>query len=197
MVGPLAMDAATVAIYEDNALEWVARRGEATNGLGVSFRGRVGDGLIADLGCGPGRYLSEIGGPVVGVDATAAMLDLAGAKGHPLVRGDLEALPFADGVLAGAFACHSYLHLPKARMGDALTEAFRVLRPGGRLLVTLIEGSYEGHERPGDDFGGRFFACWGTSELGALLSSRGFSEIRSDRVELPRGGVDLVTNARR
>jgi len=171
VVGPLAMDAATVAIYEDNALEWVARRGEATNGLGVSFRGRVGDGLVADLGCGPGRYLSEIGGPVVGVDATAAMLDLAGAKGHPLVRGDLEALPFADGVLAGAFACHSYLHLPKARMGDALTEAFRVLRPGGRLLVTLIEGSYEGHERPGDDFGGRFFACWGTSELGALLSS--------------------------
>ena len=64
------MDAATIVIYEDNALEWVARRGEATNGLGVRFRRRVGDGLIADLGCGPGRYLNEIGGPVVGIDAT-------------------------------------------------------------------------------------------------------------------------------
>ncbi len=37
--------------------------------------------------------------------------------------GDLESLPFLDGSLAGAFARHSYLHVPKERVGYALAES--------------------------------------------------------------------------
>jgi len=191
------MDAATLAVYEHSALEWSERRGRAEDGLGQLFRDRAGSGTVADLGCGAGRYLEQLGEAVVGVDATAAMLSLARARGHPLVRADLESLPFADGALAGAFARHSYLHLPKARFAGALAEVRRVLRPGALLLVTLLEGTYEGHDLPGDDFPGRYFACWTGEELTATLAGTGFAQIHVEEVERRHGRRDLLATARR
>src|SRR2546427_6164314 len=114
------MDPATVALYERHASEWSQRRGNATDGLGRRFRDQVGTGLIVDLGCGSGRYLPEIGPPLVGAGVTAALLCLARTQGFPLVRCYIEALPFADRGLAGAFAHHPYLHLVKVRIAPAL-----------------------------------------------------------------------------
>jgi SAM-dependent methyltransferase len=144
------VDEATVAIYERRAAEWSERRGDAADDLGVRFRERTGGGLVADLGCGSGRYLEQIGRPVVGVDVTARMLALASGRRYPLVQADLERLPFGDGVLDGAFGRHSYLHLPPERLTAALAEASRVRRPGGLLMITLIEGTYAGYALPGD-----------------------------------------------
>lgn len=190
------MDAETVAVYEHRATEWLARRGEAPDGLGLELRRRLGQGPVADLGCGVGRYLAELGRPVVGVDAAAAMLELARRRDRPLVRADLERLPFADGVLAGAFARHSYLHLPKDRLGAALADLRRALVPGGLVLLTLIEGTYEGRHLRGDDFGGRFFACFGADELAGILTGVGFVEVEVAPLHT-RARRDLVATARR
>jgi Methyltransferase domain len=46
-------------------------------------------------------------------------------------------LPFAEGAFAGAFAKHSYLHVPKARIAGAFAELRRVLVPGGLVLLAL------------------------------------------------------------
>lgn len=54
--GPV--DAGTARIYDKVAPEWQRSRGEAADGLGRRFRELAGEGLVADLGCGPGRYLS-------------------------------------------------------------------------------------------------------------------------------------------
>jgi SAM-dependent methyltransferase len=132
---------------------------------------------------------------MVGADVTAAMLCLARTQGFPLVRCDIEALPFADGVLAGAFARHSYLHLVKDRVALALADLRRALRPGGLLLITLIEGDYQGHDLPGDDFPGRLFTCWTAAELTAVLVEAGFVDIHVDHVERRYGGPDLHATA--
>jgi SAM-dependent methyltransferase len=191
------VDAATVAVYERRAQEWIERRGEATDGLGRQFADRVGDGPIVDLGCGAGRYLAELGPSVVGMDATGAMLELARRRDRPLVRGDLAALPFATASLAGAFARHSYLHLPKHRLAAALSDVHRALRDGGLLLMTLIEGTYEGHRLPGDDFEGRYFACWSADELVGILESVGFTGFDVAPMERRHGQRDLLATARR
>jgi SAM-dependent methyltransferase len=191
------VDAATVAVYEDRAHEWVVRRGEATDGLGRRFADQVGSGPIVDLGCGPGRYLRELGDSAVGLDATAAMVTLARRRGRPLVRADLAALPLATGSVAGAFARHSYLHLPKQRLPAALGDLRRALREGGLLLFSMIEGSYEGHQLPGDDFQGRFFACWSAEELVGVLQSVGFDAIDVSPIERRDGSRDLLATARR
>ncbi len=169
-----AMDAPTVEIYERHAHAWIARRGEATDGLGRRFRELVGPGPVVDLGCGAGRYVAEIGPPLVAMDASRSMLDLARRSARELVNGDLEALPFATGILAGGFARNSYLHLPKDRLQGALGELRRVLRPGGLAFMTMIEGGYEGRDLPGDDFSGRYFSLWEAGELHQLLARVGF-----------------------
>lgn len=191
------MDARTVTVYEEAASEWLRRRGGQGDGLGRRFRDLIGPGPVVDLGCGVGRYLGELGEGAAGLDATMGMLMLARQAGRPLVRGDLEALPLATGSLAGVFARHSFLHLPKDRLPGALAEARRVLRQGGTLLATMLEGGYEGYALPDDDFPGRYFACWEASELRQCLRRVGFGHVEVSPLERPRGRPDLIATARR
>src|SRR5215469_13773980 len=107
-----------------------------------------------DVGCGTGcwvRRYEERGFPVVGVDATIGMLQIARARRTrpPLVVGLAENLPFADAV----FDCVSDItvvqHFPYELQSRALQEMIRVLKPGGRLiLMELICG---GDSHNGDD----------------------------------------------
>ena len=190
------MDKATLAVYEEVAADWQKSRGGVNDDLGRLCRQQAGDGPVIDLGCGPGRYLDQIASPVFGLDMSASMLDLARGEGHPLVRANLEALPFCDNAFVGAFARHSYLHLSQARAGRALTELRRVLRPGGHVVLSLIEGTYEGHHLPGDDFPGRYYAFWTGPDLEAALVSAGFTDVEITRAQRRKGGMDLLARAR-
>lgn len=189
------MHAPTATIYDGIAPAWLASRGEATDDLGRRFREQVGEGLVADLGCGPGRYLTQLGNPVLAVDVSRPMLSLVARYGHPRAQADLESLPFAEGVFDGAFARHSYLHLPKASALGAFAELRRVLAPGGLVLLSLVEGEYEGDALPEDDFPGRYFAFWRQSDLGAALLAAGFAEVKVERASCPKGEADLVATA--
>ena len=190
------MDKATLAVYEEVAADWQKSRGPVNDDLGRLCRAQAGDGLVIDLGCGPGRYLGQIAAPVIGLDVSASMLDLARGEGHPLARADLEALPFCDNAFTGAFARHSYLHLSQARAGAALAELRRVLRPGGHVLLSLIEGTYEGHDLPGDDFPGRYYAFWTGPDLESALASARFTDVEVTRAPRRKGGMDLLATAR-
>ncbi|MDA8301282.1 MAG: class I SAM-dependent methyltransferase [Actinomycetota bacterium] len=193
------VDAQTAEIYDAIAPDWAATRGEAPDGLGRHFRQLAGSGLVADLGCGPGRYLAQISAPVVGVDVSLEMLFQARRRpgGYPLVRGDLESLPFSDGSLASAFARHSYLHVPKERVGYALAELSRTLRRGGLLMLSLIEGTHDGRDLPGDDFPSRYFGFWTAGELGPALAGSGFTDINIEQAPRQHGEGDLLVTARR
>jgi trans-aconitate methyltransferase len=56
--------APTAAIYDGIAPAWKASRGEPRDDLGRRFRGQAAEGLVVDLGCGPGRYLGQLGSPL-------------------------------------------------------------------------------------------------------------------------------------
>jgi ArsR family transcriptional regulator len=96
---------------------------------------------VGDLGCGAG-HLSENLAPfvdrVIAVDSSAAMLATARRRldrlpNVELRRGDLEALPVADGELDAATLFLVLHHV--AAPAEVLAEAARAVRPGGRLLV--------------------------------------------------------------
>ena len=103
---------------------------------------------VADLGCGPGvtlALLAERGLSPVGMDRSAAMLQEAERRlsGVPLLAGTLEGLPFRDACMDG-IVCECVLSLSYTPE-RALGEMGRVLRSGGRLLLTDIvvrEGSH-------------------------------------------------------
>lgn len=132
------------AFFARAATDWGKVR-EAVFGERASLIGLVGlvdeRWVVGDLGCGTGhltRLLAPFVQRVIGVDASAAMLDLARAHTSDLTNvelrsGDLEKLPMAD-VSLDAAVLALVLH-NVADPGAVLHEATRVLRPGGRLLV--------------------------------------------------------------
>jgi double-stranded uracil-DNA glycosylase len=180
------MDPPTIEAYERGGARWAAgrrpvRRPEARAfGRGVE----VGQPRV-DLGCGAGRYLNELGAPAVGLDASPAMLARCrvAAPGVALVCGDLEALPFGRGTLAGGWANMSYLHLPRSRLPLALADLHATLRPGSPLDLQVLGGDYEGRNLPEDDVGGRYFAGWRPGALADVVVGAGFTVTKVATVE--------------
>jgi SAM-dependent methyltransferase len=103
------------------------------------------DGLIADLGCGPGHvaaYLAGRGAAVVGIDLSPGMI-AAGKVRHPdldLRVGDMRRLDLAEGSLAGAVLFYSIVHFAPVELGPVFAELRRVLAPGGLALIAFHSG---------------------------------------------------------
>jgi SAM-dependent methyltransferase len=95
---------------------------------------------VLDVACGPGftaAAAAERGARVRGLDFSDAMLAVARAR-HPGLafdQGDAEALPYADGAFDAVVSNFGIHHAPNPV--NALAEARRVLRPGGRLAFSV------------------------------------------------------------
>ena len=95
---------------------------------------------MLDVATGPGYVAAaaaQRGAAVVGVDFSAAMLAEA-RRHHPGIdfqAGNAEALSFPDASFDAVVMSFGLLHL--ARPDQALAEAHRVLRPGGRVGFTV------------------------------------------------------------
>lgn len=193
------MDRATVETYEERGDTWARRRRPERSEEAVAFSHRVVPGALrVDLGCGGGRYTAELGTPVLALDAARTMLGLCrtSSPGAMLVQGDLEALPLRQGSLGGAWASMSYLHVPSARLPLALADLHRSLAVGAPIELRLIGGAHEGHDLPGDDIGGRFFASWEPERIADVATGAGFAVAEvEDRVE--GKGRRLVLRAER
>ncbi len=107
------------------------------------------DMRVADVGAGPGFLAAGIA-PVVArvhcVDSSAAMLDRAKANlaAFANVRyhvSDGERLPLPDGSVDAVVANMYLHHAPDP--SEALGEMARVLRPGGRLVLTDLDSHSE------------------------------------------------------
>ncbi len=105
--------------------------------------------VVAEIGCGTGTAARELaamvdpGGHVHGFDISEQFIALARARAAAADKqvnfevADAVALPLPDACLDAYRAERVYMHLrhPEA----ALVEAFRVLRPGGRLLTMDLD----------------------------------------------------------
>ncbi|MEY4575711.1 MAG: hypothetical protein RL701_414 [Pseudomonadota bacterium] len=101
------------------------------------------EGRVLDIGCGlqPYRqFLNASRTEYVG-------LDREGPLSQPTVVGSAEDLPFDDQSFDVVISTQVLEHVQEPRV--ALHEAVRVLRPGGRLLLT-VPGVWPTHEAPHD-----------------------------------------------
>jgi ubiquinone/menaquinone biosynthesis C-methylase UbiE len=106
---------------------------------------------VVDLGCGMGTFTIEAarrGAMAVGVDAAAAALAqarrVAGAEAASaaFVRADAARLPIATRSADVVLAADLTEHLDDVTLSHVLSEARRVLRPGGSLVVYTPDRSH-------------------------------------------------------
>jgi malonyl-CoA O-methyltransferase len=100
--------------------------------------------MVLDAGCGSGRYLRELhnrGARVIGMDLSPAMLDRARETTTRIARADLRALPF-DAMSIDLVVCGLALG-DVAELELALIEIARVLRPGGRVIYSVVHPAGE------------------------------------------------------
>jgi ubiquinone/menaquinone biosynthesis C-methylase UbiE len=147
---------------------------------------------VLDLGSGAGfdcfLAVRQVGptGQVIGVDMTAEMVakarENAGAAGYANVEfrlGEIERLPVADASVDVIISnCVINLSPDKPQV---FREAFRVLRPGGRLAISDIVTTAPLPEEVRNDlalYAGCIAGAATIAELEAMLGESGFDNIR-------------------
>jgi ubiquinone/menaquinone biosynthesis C-methylase UbiE len=89
---------------------------------------------VLDVGCGTGQLLASLSAALaVGVDLSIGML-LAARPGPHYAAADAERLPFCDATFDVVVSTSSLHFWPNRLRG--LSEIRRVLRPGGRVVIT-------------------------------------------------------------
>ena len=135
-------------------------------------------GRVLDAGCGTGGLLAALAVRApslrpVGLEFSPAAGRAAAKSGAPVVRGSVNAMPFADASFDAAIAadllCHAAVDPPAA-----LSELRRVLHPGGRLVVNMPAYAWlmSAHDRRVHNARRQTAA-----ELRADLAAAGFSRI--------------------
>jgi ubiquinone/menaquinone biosynthesis C-methylase UbiE len=156
--------------------------------------GTLARGTVLDVGCGPGRttgLLAERGVRVIGIDLSPGMIEVA-RRDHPDLDfrvGSMTALEVADASVAGVVSWWSIIHLPRDVVPQAFAEFYRVLAPGGVLLMGFHVGEESTHKTSG--YGGHpmniYVHRWTAPALTELAVAAGFApylatEIPDDRL---------------
>ncbi|HUG05882.1 MAG TPA: methyltransferase domain-containing protein [Candidatus Limnocylindria bacterium] len=139
-------------LYSSDELAMVPAGATAASlGVGNPVRraGLVSSESVIDLGCGAGidtllaARLVSPGGRAIGLDTLPEMLAQGEANAHDgaimnveWLRGELESIPLPDASVDVAIS-NGVLNL-SPRKGRAMSEIFRVLRPGGRISLADI-----------------------------------------------------------
>jgi ubiquinone/menaquinone biosynthesis C-methylase UbiE len=187
------MDRTEIRRAWDAISETYARRRDPT-GSDAALIDDLRDALpaeptVLDVGCGDGaRTLANLPAGSVGLDVSRRGLELARetVPDARLVQADTTAIPLADGSVDAVTAYHTVFHVPRESHPAVYREFARVLRPGGRLLMTLPSGRFE-TVREGWMGGRMFFSAPGRERTLAQLREAGFTDLRTETATDPLG----------
>ncbi|MFV2083982.1 class I SAM-dependent methyltransferase [Micromonospora sp. LOL_021] len=101
--------------------------------------------ICVDVGCGTGLHFATVdahGYTIIGIDLSADQLRIAATRNTSLIRADARRLPLADASVPTVVM--TYTHTDIDNFPTAISEAARILRPGGRLIYLGVHPAYTG-----------------------------------------------------
>jgi predicted TPR repeat methyltransferase len=102
---------------------------------------------VLDVGCGTGiptaRQLADAGMRIVGIDISAAMVTTAATAVPEAVIHKCDILDLAETDFDGAVAFFSLLMLPRSDILRALAILYAAIKPGGYLLISMVEADLD------------------------------------------------------
>lgn len=135
-------------------------------------------GVVADIGCGTGGMSAKLDThPVAGIDLSPEALRISAERGlRRLARADAVHLPLADNVADIALLLDLLYHSAVTDRVGVLKEAYRILRPGGVVLVNVpaYQWLYSSH-----DVAVHTAHRFTRREINSLLREAGFEMVRS------------------
>lgn len=156
------------------------------------------DDELLDVGCGSASLLAGPAGHVrhvAGVDASEIQLGMARQRlaariaggTAEIVQGDAAALPWADGRFSAVScqACLPFLPDPE----QAVREMRRVLRPGGRVVITAFPATKRDPSGVIDAYGEW---RWSAADLQRLVEQAGFAAVSVTQLPEKELGVLLA-----
>lgn len=177
------LDPQTQAFYSSNASLLAEQYCSAVGGIETWFDTAFPKGSrILDVGCAAGRDVSLLlkgGWDAFGADPCPELID-EGLRFDPALEGRLftDALPaltaIPDNSFDGILCSAVLMHLPEEILFDAAFGLRRVLKPGGRLLVSLPVDA-GGKPVHGRDEKGRLFNGLSPDRLELMLTRLGFT----------------------
>jgi ArsR family transcriptional regulator len=161
--------------------------GKSWKGVAEALMHLIPPMVIADLGAGEGTFallLAQRAKQVIAVDTSAKMIEVGreqavrhDVKNVEYRLGDMEELPIEDSSVDLVFFSQSFHHALHPQR--ALQEAWRILQPGGRIVILdLVSHRFEeARELYADEWLG-----FGEAELEAMLEHSRFGNIQTSIV---------------
>ena len=140
---------------------------------------------LLEVGCGNGYFLKKYAShvhSVAGLDLSELSVKMAKEKHRDrikaetaeFVQGEASQLPWEDGKFSVVITMGSFIAFPKPL--ESLKEMRRVLRPGGRVLVSIEWNAEDGldHTREVKGYG---MWLWTEDDVRTVMKEAGFSDI--------------------
>jgi SAM-dependent methyltransferase len=154
------------------------------------------DARLIDIGCGTGRTLHQLsrahpGLRLYGADMSPAYVKRARQRllevdEITLAVENAEALPWADGTFEIATSVYMFHELPRNARRNAVREMFRVVKPGGLVVIEDSAQPAESPELEGVlrnfpvEFHEPFYADYLEDDLAGILRECGFVDVRTE-----------------